>query len=1454
MSNLLDATKNNKHIHSQIRKFVFIHTFLLLLFFLSGYISFAQATLLTQNFEGDANPPGDWTIVSVELNNTWSVYYSSANAQSGNYFLGCSPDPTYPNNAWAIAPAVSLMPDVTYRLTYWYAATDGSTEKMRVTIGNGNAASAQSTILREYSSISNINYIQGVDTFRVPASGNYNLAFQCYSRPGTNGLLRLDNIVLQQLSPCSGTPAISNTLAPAEICSATPFTLSLSESYLQSGYHFQWQSSPAGTDNFANIADANAQSLTTTQLESKVYRCIVTCANSGSFTIFKAATVSTPPFPCYCKPTSIWTAEITNVKFGSINNASSGYTNNGYVDYTKTIASASIKAGTRVPINVTVSYASNVYVGVWIDYDHSQTFDTSEFTLLTSNNTAIFSDSISLPLNIYAGPITMRIRARYGAPLKASDACLPGIYGETEDYTVNIIPAKVSIFFTPFTDSLYISSIALTANIKQSNSFGINNTDSLKPRLWVKKYNANAWTVVKGNLVSGTLNDGNWQFLVNHDSLGIRRNGCDSVQFYFVAQDADTAPSIGYAPEQGATHSNVLTQITPPSKPFGYRLIPRLEDTLYVSASDCRFQSLTNNNGLFQYINDKKLDGDLTIFIGSDLAEQGIHSITSAGLNGHRLIINPDTAALRTIVASGNSVVTLKLDGVKNVMVDGRYKGPGSYLTFRNQTTNYSDTASNIKIYNGCENITIRNVVFEHSPYLSYSTNSFAIWLASGVNKNITIRENNFQNVQSTAMPSDFILSTDGSSTASVINNAFNNFVGAGIHLKAPAQNWIIDSNQFFRSAYPSEYSYNFSAIRVYGGGHQIRHNYIGGRTSFAGGNPMRFVNNPAATVSGIETHSATAANNPVLITDNRIDNLTITYTLAAQTATFNGILADESNAIIRNNVIGNPSATSSTIRVACDYAYGISAYGAQPVVIEENTVTGIEPIQGSPNEYGVTSLYGIWKANTKDGFVTNNAPAIIAKNTIYNLKNLQNRSDFTTGGTAGILVKGGSSNRIERNTIHDLLVGNDKVSGIYFSECTGLQPSSIERNRIYNLTNTSTAQVSCCSNDDFGNGVINGIAVESEKTFLQIANNQIALNNNSLSNPVTIRGIYEGLGNNPDPQQRILYNSIYIGGTASGNAGSAALFSSVQPVKQIYNNLFYNERSGGTTRHFAVRIPTADVLPTLFAKTITNHNLYLLPDTSSFAQWGQTTSLNWGAWKTKIAGDDSSFVFGIGNIPAAQLFMDKANGNLNIAVSNPHAWKANNKALPIAGIADDFDSSNVRTTSPVGKTDIGADEFDPFTPDPTTVCGCQCRQFTAQTIAGAIYNWQVDAGSGFVSLTDNAKYTGTSTPVLKINNASNAWYGYRYRCAINANGVISYTNTETLTFLSVWTGIASTAWNDPGNWSCNVVPEKNTDVVINAGLQNYPVINENITVGSLYVQMGATVTIASGYKLTLTH
>jgi hypothetical protein len=131
--------------------------------------------------------------------------------------------------------------------------------------------------------------------------------------------------------------------------------------------------------------------------------------------------------------------------------------------------------------------------------------------------------------------------------------------------------------------------------------------------------------------------------------------------------------------------------------------------------------------------------------------------------------------------------------------------------------------------------------------------------------------------------------------------------------------------------------------------------------------------------------------------------------------------------------------------------------------------------------------------------------------------------------------------------------------------------------------------------------------------------------------------------------------------------------------------------------------------------------------------------------------------------------------------------------------------------------------------------------------LTGASYQWQVNTGSGFTNIANNGNYSGTNTVNLQLSNIPSSWYGYEYRCVVN--GVNS--NVFSLKFENNWTGAVSSVWENPLNWSCGIVPDENTDVIVLSGTV---VVNSNTTIRSLTLGTGVNFTVNSGFTLTITH
>jgi hypothetical protein len=130
--------------------------------------------------------------------------------------------------------------------------------------------------------------------------------------------------------------------------------------------------------------------------------------------------------------------------------------------------------------------------------------------------------------------------------------------------------------------------------------------------------------------------------------------------------------------------------------------------------------------------------------------------------------------------------------------------------------------------------------------------------------------------------------------------------------------------------------------------------------------------------------------------------------------------------------------------------------------------------------------------------------------------------------------------------------------------------------------------------------------------------------------------------------------------------------------------------------------------------------------------------------------------------------------------------------------------------------------------------------------ILGNSFQWQEDTGLGYLNLQDNNVYAGVHSAILSISNITSV-YGRKYRCL--TDGVTGNENLLKLT--NQWTGAINNAWENPGNWSCNIVPDENTDVKITAGMVN---ISTNTSIASLQISSNVSLNIAQGINLIILH
>ncbi|MFH0990668.1 MAG: choice-of-anchor D domain-containing protein [bacterium] len=503
------------------------------------------------------------------------------------------------------------------------------------------------------------------------------------------------------------------------------------------------------------------------------------------------------------------------------------------------------------------------------------------------------------------------------SPTPAEGSGLP-LASVTTDFTGNLrssyTPTDIGAYAGTFTLADYF-----TPNISYTNltpgrvgstrvAAGITITDvgsgvptsgGYKPRIWFRNQTkSSAWASVAGVLQSGNGNNGEWNFTIDYALSGGTPAMGDTIQYYFTAQDQESTPNIWYSPYVGANHSDVAAQISAPITPQTYVILGELSGTLNVPGD---YSSLTKSDGLFAALRNAVLAGDLTINITADLTEDGAMSLASVFQEvpgTYHLSIRPNGTTVRTISGAGASGLIM-LDGVRDVVIDGRYGGSGKYLLFRNTANAPTLTFSNDASLN-----TIVSCTFEGAPTsTTKGVVTFAAGFTTGNNQNTisgcTIRSRSDSSrtpmIGIFCVPFGDVEGTVGGSNNSIVQCEIFDFSMFGIIVNSAVQ----------------EETGNTTAYQNW----TITGNTIYGLTEQTSSSQYQ-----SGVLTGISLTSGGTANT---ISNNIIRDLTtIDYYV-------NGIVVTGSTAIISGNKLYN-----LVSRPAGGYIYGINVTGSQPATV----------------------------------------------------------------------------------------------------------------------------------------------------------------------------------------------------------------------------------------------------------------------------------------------------------------------------------------------------------------------------------------------------------------------------------------------------------------------------------------------------------------------------------------
>ena len=292
----------------------------------------------------------------------------------------------------------------------------------------------------------------------------------------------IDNVVLNDYPiACTTPPTAGSTGGNTDtVCSSTNVTLFLLGADTAIGISYQWQIS---TDNttWSDISGATASTYYFSgQTITSYYRCNVTCSGQSSPST-SWAVIQNDPLACYCiPPFTIGCDALNKVAVNTLITDSTDCNGNpnNYILY-PTTGNYTTTLGTGDYYAFTIASglgSGNHSAGVWFDFNADGDFqDPGEFYHISDSIPELSGDVtiiIGIPNSALLGLTRMRVRYVYFNPVTQGSDCNSYSYGETEDYTVNIVLGTsikenplnaISIHPVPAHDRIYIQSPILGA-------------------------------------------------------------------------------------------------------------------------------------------------------------------------------------------------------------------------------------------------------------------------------------------------------------------------------------------------------------------------------------------------------------------------------------------------------------------------------------------------------------------------------------------------------------------------------------------------------------------------------------------------------------------------------------------------------------------------------------------------------------------------------------------------------------------------------------------------------------------------------------------------------------------------------------------------------------------------------------------------------------------------------
>ena len=369
--------------------------------------------------------------------------------QSSNYYLN-GDDVVY-----SYTPAsdtsinVSMTPDTTYSGIFVYDSCDDIGTECVAGIGESNSNER----VFDMNVYAGTTYYIVISTWASPQSVGYDLSI-------TENTCS-DPVITVTVNACdSATDEYTVDVDITDMGSSTQYTVS---------------------DDLGNVQYAQAAGVLTftfTGTQSHIITVEGDDANCNqTYTVISACQA------CYASGINCTLGDgFVGLVIGDIDNSASGCSTDGYGNFTT--MTTDLEQGGTYDLTITTGY-SNQYIRVWIDLNDDYVFDTNSDELILDNHliAAVGTSTVqvTIPSDAALGSHVMRAKANWNSVVP-DDACEVTSYGETEDYTVNIVEslgindielADLRIYPNPV-DGNYVTVKSPIGGDKQIELFDIN--------------------------------------------------------------------------------------------------------------------------------------------------------------------------------------------------------------------------------------------------------------------------------------------------------------------------------------------------------------------------------------------------------------------------------------------------------------------------------------------------------------------------------------------------------------------------------------------------------------------------------------------------------------------------------------------------------------------------------------------------------------------------------------------------------------------------------------------------------------------------------------------------------------------------------------------------------------------------------------------------------------------